>query len=137
MPEASARRYTVKWALFGFDGRIGRKTFALGALLLLLVQAALFAYAAQYAGPETGPGQVRLDGADAFLVGLALLASWGLSAWAILALSVKRLHDLGLPGILAGLLLIPAISFFVFLFMAFAPSRPETNEHGAPPFPRS
>ncbi|MFZ2101942.1 MAG: DUF805 domain-containing protein [Oricola sp.] len=120
-------RITVGWVLFGFSGRIGRKSFWLAALLMVLIQAAIISHIASV--PEDSPAFA--------LWGLVLLAVWLASAWAGLALAVKRLHDLGLPGVLAIFLLIPAIAFVAFLLLAFLPSRPETNEHGPPPFPKS
>ncbi|WP_158284683.1 DUF805 domain-containing protein [Oricola cellulosilytica] len=117
---------TVRWVLFGFKGRIGRKSFGLAALLMILVQAAVIS---QIIGtPEDDP-----MGA---LWALVLMASWLASAWAGIALAVKRLHDLGMPGILAICLLIPAISLIAFLFLAAMPPSQETNEHGPPPFPK-
>lgn len=113
--------------LFGFRGRIGRKSFWLAALLMVLIQAAIISRIA--AIPEDSP--------EIALWGLMLFGAWLATAWVGLALAVKRLHDLGLPGILAVCLLIPAISFIAFLLLAFLPSKQETNEHGPPPFPRN
>ena len=126
MNDAPGHPLTIKWVLFGFRGRIGRKSFWLAALGVILVQAAVVA---QIIGtPEDSP-QIALWG-------LVMLVVWIASAWAALALAVKRLHDLNLPGVLAVLLLVPAISFIAFLVLAFMPSSAETNEHGPPPFPR-
>ena len=117
---------TIQWVLFGFRGRIGRKSFWLAALGMILIQAAIFA---QLIGiPEGSPQEA--------VWALLLLASWFATTWAVVALSVKRLHDIGLPGFLAVLLLIPAVSFIAFAVIAFWPSTQETNEHGPPPFPR-
>lgn len=127
---------TVKWLLFGFRGRIGRKSFLLAALLLLLVQLALFSYAAGFAQEGQEPGQYTLDSGGSVLVGFALLGSWIASAWALLALAVKRLHDLGLPVVLGVVLLIPAISGIAWILLAALPSKQETNEHGPVPFPK-
>ncbi len=127
---------TVKWLLFGFRGRIGRKSFILAALLLLLVQMALFAYAWRYASPGTEPGQFQINNGGSVLFGFAMIASWLTSAWALVALAVKRLHDLGLPVILGVTLLIPAISTIAWILLAVLPSQQNTNEHGPVPFPR-
>ena len=126
MTTAPDHPVTIKWVLFGFKGRIGRKSFTLAALMMILIQAAVISQI--IVTPEDNPVTA--------LWGLILLAVWIASAWAGVALAVKRLHDLGLPGILAICLLIPAISFFAFLFLAIVPSKQETNEHGRPPFPR-
>lgn len=117
---------TVKWVLFGFRGRIGRKSFWLAALLMVLIQAAIIAKIASY--PEDHP-------ALAFW-GLALFAVWIATAWAMIALGVKRLHDLGKPGALAVGLLIPGVSFIAFILLAIMPGTGKPNEHGPSPFPR-
>ncbi|GAB4352557.1 MAG: DUF805 domain-containing protein [Oricola sp.] len=126
MSTAPGHPLTVSWVLFGFRGRIGRKSFWLGALLMVLIQAAIISRIATV--PEDSP--------ELALWGVAMLAAWVATAWVILALAVKRLHDLGLPGVLAICLLIPAVAFLAFLLLALLPSKQETNEHGAPPFPR-
>ena len=118
---------TVRWVLFGFRGRIGRKSFWLAALLMILIQAATIAQVVSI--PEESPAFV--------LWGFVILAIWIASAWAAFALAVKRLHDLDLPGILAFGLLIPAVSIIAFLLLAFLPGSPDTNRHGPPPFPRA
>ena len=126
MPQPPDHPLTVSWVLFGFRGRIGRKSFLLAGLGMILVQAAILA---QFIGsPDNSPQ----EGAWVLLV----LAAWGAMAWSLLALAVKRLHDIGLPGILAVLLVIPAISFFTFIVLAVWPSTQQTNRHGPPPFPR-
>jgi uncharacterized membrane protein YhaH (DUF805 family) len=118
---------TVKWVLFGFRGRIGRKSFWLGALGMILIQGAVIA---QILGAPDDSGEQALWG-------LVLLAVWAVSAWVLVALAVKRLHDIGLPAVLAVLLLIQPIAYIAFFVLAFWPSTQETNEHGPPPFPRS
>jgi len=117
---------TVRWVLFGFRGRIGRKSFWLAALLMILIQAVAIAQIVSI--PEESPAFV--------LWGFVILAIWIASAWAAFALAVKRLHDLDLPGILAFGLLIPAVALVAFLLLAAIPGRPEANKHGPPPFPR-
>ena len=125
---------TVKWLLFGFRGRIGRKSFILAALLLLLAQLALFSFAFGFSAEGQEAGQVTLNDGGA-LLGFVLLGSWLVSAWALLALAVKRLHDLGFPVFLGVVLLIPALSGIAWILLAALPSKQETNEHGPVPFP--
>lgn len=127
---------TVKWLLFGFRGRIGRKSFILAALLLLLAQLALFSYAIGFATEGQEPGQLTLNNGSSALLGFVLLGSWIVSAWALLALAVKRLHDLGLSVFLGIVLLIPALSGIAWILLAALPSKQETNEHGPVPFPK-
>lgn len=125
---------TVKWVLFGFKGRIGRKSFLLAGLGMLLVNSALLAYSMRYTNPAQSTGEAVIDGAGAALFGLLALAVFFVSLWALLALAVKRLHDLDLPTVLSVVLIIPGIAYFAWLFLAFMPSKQVTNKHGQPPF---
>jgi uncharacterized membrane protein YhaH (DUF805 family) len=125
---------SVKWLLFSFRGRIGRKSFLLAALFLILVQLALLSFTVSLFGDGNSDDS---GNAGAALFGLLLMASWVVMAFSLLALAIKRLHDLSLPAILGVTLLIPGIAFFAWLFLAAAPSRQETNKHGPVPFPRN
>ncbi len=112
--------------MFGFRGRIGRKSFMLGIGLVIAVQAALLSH---FIGQQEGSGAQ----------GIAALAFFGMgvfSVWASLALAVKRLHDLSLPGALSLIAFFPGIAWIGFILLAALPGKAETNEHGPPPFPR-
>ena len=124
---------TVKWLYTSFRGRIGRKSFALGALLLLLIQIALFAWVLSFGD---GDGSVELEDGEALLGGFVVLCFWAFAAWGLLAMAVKRLHDLNLPGLLAVVLLVPAVAFLGWLFLALMPGSRDANQHGPPPFAR-
>lgn len=128
---------TIQWVLFSFRGRIGRKSFLLAGLGMLLVNSALLAYSVRYAEPVDGAGEIVATGAGAALFGLVALVVFLASLWALLALAVKRLHDLDLPPILSVVLIIPGIAYFAWLFLAFMPSKQVTNRHGPPPFPKA
>lgn len=117
---------TLQWLFFSFKGRIARQSFALGAGFLLLPQI-LIVYQIVKAS------EADAQGALAFW-GLAFMACALLTIWSVAALFVKRLHDLNLPGVLAILSVFSGINFLFFLFLAFMPSKQETNEHGPPPF---
>jgi uncharacterized membrane protein YhaH (DUF805 family) len=119
--------FTVRWALFGFQGRIGRQSYILGALLMLTVIFFTVARLLAVQGDE---------GASAFW-GLAFLMAFAAAAWSNLALTIKRLHDINQPGALVVLLFVPTINFFFVVFLMAMPSHPRDNEHGAPPFPPS
>jgi len=115
---------TLKWLFFGFSGRIARQSFifAVGFQLILL---GLMVYQSVLAGEN----EDRLA-----MAGLFALAVMAFCIWSILALSIKRLHDLDLPGILAVLLFVPMINWLFIIFMMARPGSPNTNVHGAPPF---
>ena len=69
------------------------------------------------------------------LLGLALIAVWAGVLWSVMALSAKRLHDLGITGWLSLIAFIPALSWLFFLALMILPSSQETNAYGRPPFP--
>ena len=115
---------TVLWALFGFRGRIGRQTFILGQLFMLALFAVIVARIVAVEGNE---------GATVFW-GIAFLLLAGISLVSSVALCVKRLHDLSLPGILAALVFVPTLNMLFVIALMVVPSRQEVNEHGPPPF---
>lgn len=74
--------------------------------------------------PEESPDLVGL--------GLALIVAGFAALWGILALSIKRVHDIGWPIIVIVLLILPVV---FLLLLAVLPGSQETNSHGPPPFP--
>ena len=118
--------FTLRWLFFGFSGRIARKSFALAVLLQLTLLTLLI-----YQAVQAGDNEERL-----IAVGLAMMALMVFLGWSIIALSIKRLHDVNLPAVLSILLFIPAINWAAFLYLMLKSSHPETNEHGPPPFSR-
>ena len=117
---------TLSWLFFSFRGRIARQSFILGILFLLFPQ--IFAVIQMVRADEAGrPEQL------AFWF-LALLVVLLLSLWSSLALTVKRLHDLSLPGALSILCIFSGINLIFFVFLAAMPSKNEHNEYGPPPF---
>lgn len=117
---------SLSWLFFSFSGRIARRSFILGAGFLLLPQ--LVCILQLVRADKTGA-----DGALVFWF-LCFVLAVLVALWSILALFIKRLHDLNLPGALALLALFSGINILFFLYLAFAPSKPETNAHGPPPF---
>ncbi|MNU03423.1 hypothetical protein D3C72_2474480 [compost metagenome] len=45
-------------------------------------------------------------------------------------MSIKRLHDMGLPGILVFVLFVPAVSFVMLFVLCLWPSAPGPNAYG-------
>lgn len=52
-----------------------------------------------------------------------------------LPLMIKRLHDIGQSGFFALLVFVPIVGFVLFLYLGFADSQSEPNQHG--PLPNS
>lgn len=118
---------TVKWVLTSWRGRLGRRSYFWGAALLAVAQVYLFVAAA---GLDSGVKS------DMLALGLGAIFLWLASAWAILAMSVKRLHDIGFSAKLSVLVFIPVLSLLFLIAMMLIPGSQETNEHGPPPFKR-
>jgi uncharacterized membrane protein YhaH (DUF805 family) len=97
-----------------FTGRLGRREFWRGALMLLAAELALLVLLAAIAGLDWSDfaprvrddyGSVGRGGATQYTrkVAVVYLVTFAVFFWPSLALAVKRLHDRGLPGWWAGL----------------------------------
>ena len=115
---------TVRWVLFGFRGRIGRQSYILGQLLMIALFAVIVARIVAVQGDES----------QTVFWGLAMIALGCASFVSMIAMTVKRLHDLGYPGALAAILFVPTVNFIAVIVLMILPSSPEANEHGPPPF---
>jgi len=108
------------WLFFRFKGRVSRAAYFLAGLLLAVVQAFLL-YRFMLVAEDSPAGQ---GWASAFWV-MMIVAIWG-----NIALSVKRLHDLGRPGPIALVLFIPVISIVAFIALCLIPGNPGPNQYG-------
>ena len=115
---------TVFWALFGLRGRIGRATFLLGLAFMLAILAVIVALIV-----NTPEEHERMA-----LWGLAFLLAGLMACYSVFSLSLKRLHDIGLPSYAVVLLVVPPVSAFFALFLALKRGEPQTNAHGPAPF---
>ncbi len=112
-PCASLRerhRFESKWMkqlLFSFEGRIGRRSFWLGAVILFLILLAGFFIYLASVGFDTvmnAPVGSRASAIVSLMISLVLFAPW-------LALLVKRLHDRGKSGWWSAVFLVPEYSY--------------------------
>ena len=118
-----ARQPTVGWLLFSPSGRAGRQVFILGWLFWMTLNGASIASLVSHQEEE-----------ELFRVlSLLFFAGVTLSIVSTFMLSIKRLHDMGLPGILAFVLFVPAVSFVMLFVLCLWPSTPGANAHGAAP----
>jgi len=116
--------YTLPWLFFGVKGRIARKSYCL-AILFMFVLLFLTVYWAVQA--EDDPFRLTFSG-------FAFIAVMIFNLWSILALSIKRLHDLNMPVALVILIFVPMVTWIAVLFLMIKASHPEANEHGQVPF---
>jgi uncharacterized membrane protein YhaH (DUF805 family) len=109
------------WLFFGVSGRLARAPYFLAGLFAQLVPAfVLYRFTLV---PETSGSSEVL----ATIFWLALLVS----VWSNITLGIKRLHDFGQPGIVAVSLLVPVVSYSVFVFLCFYPGDTGPNRFGA------
>lgn len=108
------------WLFFRFSGRVSRAAYFLAGLLLAVVQAFLL-YRFMLVAEESPAGQ---GWAVAFWIMMIV------AIWSNIALSVKRLHDIGKPGPIALVLFIPVISIIAFIALCFIPGNPGPNRYG-------
>jgi uncharacterized membrane protein YhaH (DUF805 family) len=114
-------RPQLLWLFFGVSGRLSRAPYFLAGLFAQLVPAfVLYRFTLV---PEASGSSEML----ATIFWVALLVS----VWSNITLGIKRLHDLGQPGIVAVTLLVPVVSYFVFIFLCFYPGTAGQNRFGA------
>jgi uncharacterized membrane protein YhaH (DUF805 family) len=114
-------RSQLGWLFFRTSGRVSRAAYFLGGLLVAVLQAfPLYRFTLV---PE-GTTESEMW---AMLFMIAFLAS----LWSNVALAVKRLHDLGKPGLMALVLFVPVISIVAFLVLCLFPGNPAPNQYGA------
>jgi len=113
----------MRWLLFSVSGRLSRRAYA-WALLFWMVALAVPVSAAVNAAP---------DSSALTMAGFGIIFSFVPAAWSMAVMSIKRLHDAGLPGILVAVLVIPGASFFMLLVIMLWPSVRGPNKHGPGP----
>lgn len=116
MPETNK----LVWLFFRFSGRVNRAAYFLAGLLLAVVQGFLL-YRFMLVAEESSGGQ---GWAFAFWIMMIL------AIWSNIALSVKRLHDIDKPGLIALALFIPVISIIAFIALCLIPGNPGPNQYG-------
>jgi uncharacterized membrane protein YhaH (DUF805 family) len=111
----------LAWLFFSMSGRVGRASYILAGLFVLIVQMFLFYQVLRFPqGSAAGQGW-----AFAFMIAAFV------SLWANFALTAKRLHDFGRPGAFALVTLI--VGFVVFIVLAFVRGDPGPNRYGDRP----
>lgn len=125
-------RQQLFWLFFRLPGRVSRGAYALSMLLLIVIQCFLL-YRMMLSlelDPATQTYQMGPDApgtgwaAGFWLFGVA-------SLWPTVALTVKRLHDIGAQGIFAASLFIPALNLAAFLALCLIPGTSGPNRYGA------
>ena len=106
------------WIWFSFDGRLCRSEYWLrGILLSFAIGVVSFLVI----------GMSSLRESE-----YALLALYGVSAWAALAIYSKRWHDIGKSGWMTLMLLVPLVNLAVFIYLGVEDSEKKANKYGEP-----
>ena len=114
-------RIQLSWLFFRTSGRVSRAAYFLGGLLVAIAQAfPLYRF-------SLVPEGTTESETWALLFMLAFLGS----LWSNVALAVKRLHDLGRPGLMALVLFVPVVSIVAFLVLCLFPGQPGPNRYGS------
>lgn len=118
---AAARAPDMKWLFFSPSGRAGRQLFFLGWLFWLMINS--FTTAKLVINQHDA---LRLDiwGAIFFAAAIASIVS-------SVMMTIKRLHDVGLPGTLSICLFIPLFSIVMLVALFFWPSNIGPNAYGS------
>lgn len=136
------RQPGVVWALFRFDGRLSRQSYWLSLVFVWLVgKIALSPYDHLFASMLQGAEPGEIEG----LVGspVPLIIVLAVYLFSQLAIIIKRLHDLGLTGWYALVLLIPIVpihpamlfglSVLLLIMLGVVPGSRTANRYGPAP----
>lgn len=108
------------WLFFRFSGRISRPVYILGFLFMTVVMTfPLYQFM-----------RLPVDSEAARIWYFVFVAVALASLWVHIAFSVKRLHDIGRPGIIAAVLFVPVISIIAFVALCFIAGTPGPNRYG-------
>lgn len=121
------------WLLFNFDGRIGRLSYWLGCLVVMVVS--VIPYAALAAMGRLGLSFRQMDSLS-IAAALFLMAAFFIFLTIMnLALVAKRLHDRDKSLLWYLLVLIPIIGpIWMMIELGFLSGSPDMNRYGAPPY---
>lgn len=119
---------TVRWVFTSWRGRLSRKSYFLGAMLMLVAQI--------YIIIQVGNADQENDNIMT-IWGLVLIVSWAVSLYFLAAMTVKRLHDMDRPAWFAMFLPIPWLGMLLVLACMILAGSQKTNAHGPPPFPEA
>jgi uncharacterized membrane protein YhaH (DUF805 family) len=125
------------WFFLQFRGRISRAPFLLGFLLILLVQL-FFVYRVTMAVPGMPLNEsvfrmmYALPANDTQRMWMEILSVVGFAtAIPMTAIHVKRLHDVGLTGLVAFLAFVPVVNLVVFLALCVTRGTSGPNKYGS------
>ena len=108
---------SILWLLFSPSGRVSRQPYVMSILLWMALQGLA---ASRMLASEDHDAGLILSTLALVIVSVATFVS-------LIMLSIKRVHDMGFPGIFAFLLFIPVVSLFAAIAFFFWPSAPPND----------
>ena len=116
------RRSPLLWLFFSLKGRVSRRIYWLAYIVVICIQSVILA---QLVGEEQASFHSLVAGTAPVLLMVTIY-------WTV-ALSVKRLHDVGYGGFLAAALFIPLVNVAFTIWIGILPGSPDPNSYGAGP----
>ena len=108
------------WFFLKTSGRVSRAAYFLGQLLVAVIQ--LFPLYHFKLVPEGSP-----ESEVWFSIFVVVVLA---TAWSTIVLNVKRLHDLGKPGLFVLFLFVPVVQLVAILLLYLYPGQPGPNLYG-------
>jgi uncharacterized membrane protein YhaH (DUF805 family) len=120
--QTGARRSSIAWLLLSLRGRASRQTYWLSYLMLVCLNAVIVGQL--LGGEEASFGEI------AAAVGPVVIIA---TIYSNLAVTVKRLHDVGYSGFLSVAMFVPLVNFFFTIWVGILPGTAGPNPYGDVP----
>lgn len=120
--QPGGRGSQTAWLLFGLKGRISRRIYWLSLVLLISINGVLVG---QLFGGEEASFNRLAQAVGPFVILGTLYSN--------IAITVKRLHDVGYAGFLAVAIFVPLINFAFTIWVGVLPGTPGPNAYGEAP----
>jgi uncharacterized membrane protein YhaH (DUF805 family) len=117
--QTGARRSSIAWLLLSLRGRASRQTYWLSYLMLVSLNAVIVGQL--LGGEEASFGEI------AAAVGPVVIIA---TIYSNLAVTVKRLHDVGYSGFLSVAMFVPLVNFFFTIWVGILPGTAGPNPYG-------
>ena len=114
--------FPIAWLLFSLKGRASRQAYWLSYLLLVCLNAIIVG---QLIGGEEASFSRVAQAVGPFLIIATIYSN--------LAVTVKRLHDVGYSGFLAVAMFVPLVNFFFTIWIGILPGTAGPNPYGDVP----
>jgi uncharacterized membrane protein YhaH (DUF805 family) len=110
----------LRWFFFGLSGRVSRLPYILGTLFFVALSATVVSRLMIV--PE--------DSGQFALWSVLFVLQLPFFLWTSIAMAVKRLHDINIPGPVAICLFVPAVSLLAMLVLCVWPGSRGGNDYG-------